>query len=180
VLRDSYGDDADLVRVMGRLRASGADAVYAPADSADAARIAVALKQARVAAQVLGSDGWSSAEVRRVALDAVTGVVFTDAFTYATTRPEVETFVTAFRERFRAQPGSMAALGYDAARWVLIAASRTRQLDANSLRETLPTVRMEDAVANGFSMDARRNLSRGVCVLRHGHDGVELLGTMTP
>ncbi len=180
VLRDSYGDDADLVRLVGRVRASGADAVYAPADPSDAGRMAVALRQGRVGAQVLGSDGWSSAEVRRFAQDAAVGVVFTDAFTYASPRPEVETFVTAFRERHRAQPGTFAALGYDAARWVLVNAQRVRQLEATALRDALLGSRLDDAVANPFSVDARRSLTRAACVLRYTRDGVELAGTMTP
>lgn len=180
VLRDSYDIDADLVRLVGRVRASGADAVYAPADAADAGRMAVAMRQGRVNAQLLGSDGWSSGEVRRFAQEAAVGVIFTDAFTYASPRPEVETFVTAFRERHRAQPGTFAALGYDAARWVLQAAQRVRQLDANTLREALVGTRLDDAVANPFSVDARRSLTRAACVLRYTRDGVELVGTMNP
>ena len=180
VLRDSYDDDADLVRLVGRVRASGADAVYAPADAADAGRMAVAMRQGRVAAQILGSDGWSSGEVRRFAQDAAVGAVFTDAFTYASPRPEVETFVTAFRERHRAQPGTFAALGYDAARWVLQAAQRVRQLDASTLREALLGTRLDDAVANPFSVDTRRALTRSASVLRYTRDGVELVGTMMP
>lgn len=180
VLRDSYDDDGDLVRLVARVRASGADVLYAPADPSDAGRMAVALRQGRVAAQVLGSDGWSSAEVRRFAQDALLGVIFTDAFTHASPRPEVETFVTAFRERHRAQPGTFAALGYDAARWVLQTAQRVRQLDARALRDALLGSRLEDGVANNFSIDARRSLNRAACVLRYTREGVELAGTMTP
>ncbi len=180
VLRDSYDGDADLVRLVGRVRASGADAVYAPADATDAGRMAVAMRQGRVGAQILGSDGWSSNEVRRFAQEAAVGAVFTDAFTYASPRAEVETFVTAFRERHRAQPGTFAALGYDAARWVLQTAQRVRQLDAHALRESLLGSRLEDAVANAFSVDPRRTLTRATCVLRYTRDGVELAGTMNP
>lgn len=180
VLRDSYDGDADLVRLVGRVRASGADAVYAPADAADAGRMAVAMRQGRVSAQILGSDGWSSGEVRRFAGESAVGAVFTDAFTYASPRPEVETFVTAFRERHHAQPGTFAALGYDAARWVLVAAQRLRQLDASALREALLGARLDDAVANAFSVDARRSLTRAACVLRYTRDGVELVGTAMP
>ncbi len=180
VLRDSYDDDGDLVRLVGRVRASGADCVYAPADPNDAGRMAVAMKRGRVAAQLLGSDGWSSAEVRRFAQEAAVGVVFTDAFTYAAARPEVDTFVTAFRERHHAQPGTFAALGFDAAKWALTCAQRLRQLDATTLRDAMLGSHHEEAVANGFSIDGRRALTRAVSVLRYTPDGVELAGTMTP
>jgi branched-chain amino acid transport system substrate-binding protein len=180
VLRESYDEDADLTRLVGRLRASGADAVYVPADVADAGRMALALRQGRVAAQVLGSDGWSSGEVRRLAGDAAVGVIFCDAFTYAAARPEVEGFVTAFRERYRAQPGTFAALGHDATRWVIQTAQRVRQLDARSLRDALTGTRLDDAVAGSFSVDARRSLTRSLTFLRYTRDGIEIAGTLTP
>lgn len=180
VLRESFEEDADLVRLVGRIRASGADTVYAPGDAADAARMALALRQGRVAAQVLGSDGWSSGEVRRAAREACVGAVFPDAFSYAAVRPEVETFVTAFRERYRAQPGTFAALGYDAARWVMLSATRVRQLEARTLRDALLGSRLDDGVAGGFSVDARRALLRPITLLRYTNDGVEIAGTMTP
>jgi branched-chain amino acid transport system substrate-binding protein len=142
--------------------------------------MAVAMRQGRVGAQILGSDGWSSNEVRRFAQEAAVGAVFTDAFTYASPRAEVETFVTAFRERHRAQPGTFAALGYDAARWVLRAALRPAQLDAVSLRDALLSQRLDDAVCAPLSVGARRELRRAVHVLRHERDGVVLAATELP
>ncbi len=180
ILRDSYTDDTELVRLVGRVRASGADVVYAPASAADAGRIAVALRQGRVTAQILGSDGWSSEEVRRFAQDAAVGALFTDAFSANVPRPEVDAFVSAFRARYNAVPGTFAALGYDAARWIFRVAARAPQLDARSLRELLPGTRLDDGVAGPFAVDARRALARSVYILRVERDGVGVAGTMSP
>jgi len=182
-LRESYTDDHELVRLAGRIRQSTADVVYAPADSADAGHIAVALRQARATAQLCGSDGWASPEVRRYAGESLTGALFTDAFYARTGRAEVEVFLAAFRERYRAVPGTFAALGYDAMRWVLAAAARLplTQLDAHTLRDALLNSRLREAVANDFSVDTRRALSREINVLRYERGGaVELAATMSP
>ena len=180
VLRESYQDDADLVRLLGRVRSSGADVVYAPATSEDAGRIAVALRQSRVTAQIMGADGWASPEARRFARDAMVGVLFADLFSPASPRPEVEAFVAAFEARHRARPGAFAAVGYDAARWVIAAALRVPQLDPHTLRDALLGSRLDDAVAGPFSVDARRALTRAVCVQRHEAQGVALAAMMTP
>lgn len=180
VLRESYQDDADLVRLLGRVRSSGADVVYAPATSEDAGRIAVALRQSRVTAQIMGADGWASPEARRFARDAMVGVLFADLFSPASPRPEVEAFVAAFEARHRAYPGAFAAVGYDAARWVIAAALRVAQLDPHTLRDALLGSRLDDAVAGPFSVDARRALTRAVCVQRHEAQGVALAAMMTP
>lgn len=180
VLRDSYADDAELVRLVGRVRAAGAEVIYAPADATDAGHVAVAVRQGRLGAQILGSDGWSSAEVRRFAQESIVGVRFTDAFSSVVARPEVEAFVTAFSERYRARPGTFAALGYDAARWVIEKAARIPQLDSRALRDSLAGSRLEDGVAGEFAVNASRALTRGVNVLRYTHDGVELDAAAAP
>lgn len=180
VLRESYQDDADLVRLVGRVRASGADLVYAPATSDDAGHIAVALKQGRVTAQVMGADGWASEETRRFARDALVGVHFSELFSAASPRSEVESFVAAFEARHRAHPGAFAAVGYDAVRWVVSAALRVPQLDARTLRDAMLGSRLDDAVAGGFSVDARRALTRAICVQRYEPQGVALAAMMTP
>lgn len=179
-LRDSYADDAELVRLVARLRASSADVIFAPASAEDAGRVAVALRQGRASAQVLGSDGWSSPEVRRYAADAAHGALFTDHFSPTSGRPDVEPFIAVFQQRYRATPGTFAALGYDAARWVIRAALRVPQLDATTLRDALLTQRIEDAVAAPFSVTARRELRRPVHILRIERDGAAHAATMFP
>jgi branched-chain amino acid transport system substrate-binding protein len=165
VLRESYQDDADLVRLVARVRSSGADIVYAPASSEDAGRIAVALKQGRVGAQIMGADGWASAEARQFARDAMVGALFPELFSAVSPRPEVEAFT---------------AVGYDAVRWVIAGALRVPQLDARSLRDALLGSRLDDAVAGPFSVDARRALIRAICVQRYEAQGVALAAMMTP
>lgn len=179
VLRDTYTDDTELVRLAARVRSSGAEVVFAPAASEDAGRLAVALRQGRGAVQIVGGDGWASPEVRRFAQEALTGVLYTDGFCATAPRPEVESFVAAFRERHRASPGTFAALGYDALRWVLRAAQRLPQTDSRSLRDALLNSALRDAVANAFTVDARRGLSRPVCILRWDAEGPSLVATQS-
>jgi len=168
------------VRLVARVRSSGADIVYAPASSEDAGRIAVALKQGRVGAQIMGADGWASAEARQFARDAMVGALFPELFSAVSPRPEVEAFIAAFGARHRAHPGSFAAVGYDAVRWVIAGALRVPQLDARSLRDALLGSRLDDAVAGPFSVDARRALIRAICVQRYEAQGVALAAMMTP
>ena len=179
-LRDSYQDDADLVRLVARVRSSAADVVFAPATSDDAGHIAVALRQGRVTAQIVGADGWASPDTRQFAREAVSGALFPELFSAASPRPEVEAFGAAFEARHSARPGSFAALGYDAVRWVLAAAARVPQLDARTLRDALLGSRLDDAVAGAFLVDARRVLTRSISVQRYEAQGVSLVAMAAP
>lgn len=181
VLRDTFTDeDTEMVQLAARVRASGADVLFVPALANDAARVALAARHGRVNAQLVGTDGWKSPELRRFAAEAVTGALITDAFTPTAGRPEVEQFVQAFRERYQAVPGSFAALGYDAVRWVLHVASRVPSLDPRTLRDALAGSQLVDGVAGPFTVDARRVLVRGVNILRVDRDGYTWVAAASP
>lgn len=180
VLRDSYADDTELVRLVARVRASSADLVFAPAAAPDAGQIAVALRQGHVGAQIVGGDGWSSPQVRRFAADAVRGALFTELFAAGAPRPDIEPFVALFQQRYRAAPGTFAALGFDATRWLLRAAMRPPQLSPTTLRDALLVQRLDDAVCSPLSVGPMRELRRAVHILRHERDGVALAASELP
>ena len=108
------------------------------------------------------------------------GVLYTDAFTANVPRPDVDAFVAAFRDRHQSMPGTFAALGYDAARWVFHVGARAPQLDAHSLRDLLPNSRLDDGVAGPFAVDIHRALARSVYLLRVERDGVGVAATISP
>jgi branched-chain amino acid transport system substrate-binding protein len=181
VVRDTFeGEDTELVHLAARIRTAGCDAVFVPADSGDAARVAVALRHGRVTSQILGTDGWTSPDLRRYAAENVNGVLYSDAFAPGEGRPEVDGFVQTFREKYHAMPGTFAALGFDAARWVLSVASRVPSLEARALRDALAGSRLEDAAAGAFEVDARRALTRSTHVMRIDPDRFTFVATATP
>jgi branched-chain amino acid transport system substrate-binding protein len=154
--------------------------VFVPANAVDAARIALALRHGRVTAQIVGTDGWLSPELRRYDPDAITGVLVTDAYAPMAPRPEVEAFQQAFRERYHGAPGTFAALGFDAARWVLSAAARVPVLDPHGLRDALAGSRLDEGVLGPMEMDPRRALSRTVNVLRVDPEGYSFVASASP
>lgn len=187
VLREAFGDeDTEMVHLAARVRGAGADVLFVPAFATDAARVAVAARHGRVNALLMGSDGWSSPELRRFAAESVVGALISDAFSAALERsdvpqrPVVEQFVQGFRRRYRAEPGTFAALGYDAARWLLVVAARVPSLEPRALRDALAGSRLDESVAGALEVDARRMLTRPVNVLRVEREGMAFVATATP
>ena len=167
VLRDTFeSDDTEIVRLAARIRASGADVVFVPAQASDGGRMASALRHGRVSAQITGTDGWASPDLRRFDPESLQGVLIVDAYASDSPRPEVAAFQHAFRESYRASPGTFAALGFDAVRWVLAVAARVPVLDPRALRDALANSRLREGVAAPFSVDERRIASRAVNILR--------------
>ncbi len=165
------GEDTELVQLASRIRAANVDVVFVPAGAVDAARIALALRHGRVTAQILGTDSWISPDLRRYDPDAITGVMVADAYAPMVSRPEVEAFQQAFRERYHATAGTFAALGFDAARWVLSAAARVPVLDRRGLRDALLGSRLDEGVLGPMEVDPHRALVRTTNVLRVEPEG---------
>jgi branched-chain amino acid transport system substrate-binding protein len=65
--------------------------------------------------QLLGASGWDRPQELLAAGPSIEGGVFVDGFFVYSFRPEVRTFVDAYRDAYHADPGTLEAYGYDAA-----------------------------------------------------------------
>jgi branched-chain amino acid transport system substrate-binding protein len=179
--RETFSDvDADVVALANELRGANPEVVFVPTHAAEGARVALALRNARVTGQMLATDGWRSEAVFAVGAEAVAGAIVTDAFAPTAPRPATEAFVQVFRERFRAEPGTFAALGFDAARWVLSVATRVPTLEPRLLRDAMAGSQFDDGATGPLSFDTRRMLTRPVQLLRVERDRFSYLDAVVP
>ncbi len=164
VLVEEYeAGTADFGPILSRVKASGAEALFAPGFVRE---VAVLMKQARLAVpglRILGGDGWDSAELFAEAGPAAEGHFYTSQFSPTDERAEVASFVEAFRARHGRDPGMLAALGYDAVERVSqCLADGTREGIAKALSST-PAFR---GVTGSMTFDADRNPMKPVVILR--------------
>ncbi len=92
-----------------------------------------AARQANLAADFLGGDGWTGIVFDAAAAE---GALVGAPFTALDPRPEAQKFVAAFRARFDADPDGNAALAYDAVH-VMVAGLRAVGADRARLRDWL-------------------------------------------
>lgn len=181
LLRETFSDvDVDVVALANQVRGVNPEVVFIPTQAADGARVALALRNARVTGQIMATDGWRSESVFAVGAEAVTGAIVTDAFAPTAPRPATEAFVQVFRERFRAEPGTFAALGFDAARWVLSVATRVPSLESKPLRDAMAGSQFDDGATGQLTFDARRVLTRPVQLLRIERDRFTFVDSVMP
>lgn len=181
LVRETFSDvDTDVVALANQLRGANPEVVFVPTLAADGARVALALRNARVTGQLLATDGWRSEAVFAVGAEAVTGAIVTDAFAPTAPRPATEAFVQVFRERFRAEPGTFAALGFDAARWVLSVATRVPSLESRPMRDAMAGSQFDDGATGPLTVDARRMLTRPVQLLRIERDRFTYVDAVAP
>jgi branched-chain amino acid transport system substrate-binding protein len=99
------------------------DAVFVGGQGEQAGMLAAELRRSGLALPLLGSDAVATPEFLRLAGDAAEGAVIATPFHADVPEPDVQRFVTSFRDRFGFAPDVGAALGYDALQ-ILVQAMR--------------------------------------------------------
>src|SRR5262249_32726764 len=97
---------------------------------------------------------------------AVEGVYFSNHYTPDDPSKAVRDFVAVYRKAFGADPDSIAALSYDAARLVAGAIQRTGSTEGHVLRAALAHARDCAGVTGGIPFDADRNPVKPVVILK--------------
>ncbi|HKW86453.1 MAG TPA: penicillin-binding protein activator, partial [Nitrospiraceae bacterium] len=97
----------------------GFDAIFLPANSAQAALIVPQLLFYDVKVPVLGSNGWNQPDLLRLADRSIEGATFVDGFFLDSPDSNVQDFVERYQRRFQSSPSLFAAQAYDATRLVL-------------------------------------------------------------
>ena len=131
--------------------------------------------------KLLGGDGWESMELIDSGGDAIIGGFFCNHYSNDEQRPEVQNFVTAWRERHDDPPGtSMGALGYDAAALLMDAIARAGSTDAEAVIEALGNTVGFKGVTGAITLKGLGgDAARPALVLRVTRDGFVPAKTMS-
>lgn len=158
--------DSDHAAQLASIRDSNPDAIFLPGYYTDVANIARQARKLGIKAPFLGGDGWDSAKLTELGGDAIEGSYYSNHYSHEDTRPEVQTFVTTYKERFGAVPDGLAALGYDAARVLFDAMDRAPSLDGPTLAKAIAETKDFKGVTGVISMDANRDARKQAVILQ--------------
>ena len=102
----------------------GFDALFLPGHPTDVAFLAAQLAFFDVNVPLLGTNTWNHPNLLKWGRSSIEGGLFGDALFLQTTDPKTRRFITAYRERFQADPSIFAVQAYDAMHAVLDAIRR--------------------------------------------------------
>jgi len=121
---------------------------------------------------LLGLNGWHDDSIARQGGKYIRGGVFVDAFFPRSGELQVQSFIASFRTEFDSSPGTVDALGYDAARMVAQAVAQGPGR-REAMRELLMAVELPDSVSGGVRFDEQGEVIRTLEVLSIGKDIIE-------
>jgi branched-chain amino acid transport system substrate-binding protein len=166
--RQAYtGNNLEISSQLQSIKGAGVDLVYLPGYYSGAATIIRKAKEAGITAKFLGGDGWDSEELPKIAGDAINGNFFSNHYAPEEDRPEVKGFVAKYKEKYKATPDGLAALGYDAALVLFDAMDRAPSLDGKALRDAIAATKNFTGVTGTFSIDENRNALKSAVIIEY-------------
>jgi branched-chain amino acid transport system substrate-binding protein len=142
------------------------DVIYAPGYYSEIGPICRQARSMRLTMPILGSDGWDSAKTLELAGDSANGCYFTNHYSAEDTRPEVQSFISAFKARYNRVPDALSILGYDGMRIMADAITRAKSTDGKAVRDALAATKDFPAASGITTIDANRNAQKPIVILQ--------------
>ncbi len=168
--------DTDFSAILAKVADAQPDMIYMP-DYYPA--INLATKQAKdkgINVPFMGGDGWDSSALD---LKAAAGGYFTNHFSAADPRPEVQTFVTNFKAKYNATPDALAALAYDATMILLNAIEKAGVDDPTKVKDAMAATNFS-GVSGTVTFDAQHNPIKSATILRVTENGLQFHSVVNP
>ena len=158
--------DSDFSAQLTSIRADKPDVIFVPGYYTDAGLIARQARGLGITATLLGGDGWDSPKLAEIGGPAVEGSYFSNHYSVDDPAPVVRAFVAAYKKAYGADPDSIAASSYDAARLVADAIQRAGSTEGKRVRDALASTKDFPGVTGSITMDADRNPTKLPVILK--------------
>jgi branched-chain amino acid transport system substrate-binding protein len=167
VIEQSYSaGDIDFKAQLTAIRAAKPEIIYTPAYYTDAGLISRQARELGIQVPLAGGDGWDSAKLFEIGGAALNGNYFSNHYSTESDAPNVQKFITAYRQKFGATPDSLAALAYDAMHLLADAMRRANDLSGPVLRDAIAATKDFQGVTGSISFDANRNPIKPAVILQ--------------
>ena len=172
--------DSDFSAQLTAIRPAAPDVLFVPGYYTDAGLIARQARALGIQAALVGADGFDSPKLVEIGGPSVEGVYFSNHYTPEDPSPAVRSFVAAYRQAFGADPDSIAALSYDAARLIADAMQRAGSTEGKRVRDALASTRDFPGVTGRITFDADRNPIKPIVILKVEGGKFRYAGTVGP
>ena len=177
----SYGtNDIDFKAQLTQIKSKNPEAIFVPGYYTQVAQITYQGRQLGIKAPFLGGDGWDNAELEANSKKAANGSYYSNHYSTESTDVKVQDFIQKFKAKFNETPDAMAALGYDAAKFLAAAMERTTEVTPENIRNELAKTKDFSGVTGQISMDANRDAVKAAVVVQVEGDQRKLISTITP
>jgi branched-chain amino acid transport system substrate-binding protein len=159
--------ETNFTTYLSELKDNKPDIIYAPVYYNQMALIARQGKALGLKGEMFaGGDGWDGPELLKDAGDELEGAYFTNFYAPDVPWASAKQFRTAYVDRFKHDPSSNAAMGYDATKLLADAFARAKDESPDAIRQAIQDTREFSGATGAITIDAERNADKPVIVVR--------------
>lgn len=141
--------DTQFAGPIANTKAKNPDGIFLSGYFNEVGPLARQIREAGMTTQpLLGGDGWDSDQLLTSGGDAIVGGYFCNHYNSLEDRPEVKTFLDAWKKKYNANPGTtMGALGYDSTKLMVDAVKRAI-MEAKAANKPVDSMMVINALEN--------------------------------
>lgn len=159
--------DKDFKAQLTAIKAKNPQAIILPGYYTQVGLIAAQARDLGITVPLIGGDGWDSPELTTgTAKQALEGCYFTNHYAVDDTTARVKEFNNKYTARWKATPGAMSALGYDAMYIVAKIIKDSGKSDPETIKLGLAALKDYPGVTGNITINANRNAEKSVVVLK--------------
>ncbi|HEX8536333.1 MAG TPA: ABC transporter substrate-binding protein, partial [Cystobacter sp.] len=178
---ESYSQgDTDFRAQLTAIKKTKPQGIYVPGYYNDVGLIARQARELGLTVPMMGGDGWDSEKLFELAGNALDGSYFSNHYSPQNPEPRVQKFIADYKAAYGSTPDALAALGYDAARVVIAAMEKSKDLTGPSIRDAIAQTKDFPGVAGTITLDENRNAVKSAVILKVGDGKADFVTTVNP
>lgn len=159
--------ETNFTTYLNELKAANPEVVFVPNYYNEMVQIARQAKQVGIpGSSFVGGDGWDSANLLEGAGAELEGAYFTNHYAPDVPWPNAKKFQDAFHAKYKHDPSSLSAQGYDAAGLLFDAMGRAADVSPDAIRKALVDTKDFAGATGSISMDKDRNANKPIVVVK--------------
>lgn len=159
--------ETNFTTYLNELKAANADIIFTPVYYNDMVQIARQAKQVGIPGSAfVGGDGWDSEDLISGAGAELEGAYFTNHYAPDVPWPNSAAFVKAFQTKYKHEPSSLSAQGYDSAKLLFDAMMRAKDGTPEAIKVALAETKNFAGATGSLTIDKDHNANKPIVVVQ--------------
>lgn len=159
--------ETNFTTFLNDIKAASPEIIYAPTYYNHQVPIARQAKAAGIPGEMfVGGDGWDADSLLNDAGAEMEGSYFTNHYAPDVPWPNSQAFVQKYKERYKRDPSSLAAMGYDAAKVLADAIGRAKGDTPAAIRDAIAETKGFQGATGEITIDGERNAKKPIVIVQ--------------
>jgi branched-chain amino acid transport system substrate-binding protein len=172
--------DIDFKSQLTAIRGTNPEAIFVPGYYTEVGLIARQARELGIKAPLMGGDGWDSPKLKEIGGTAVDGSYFSNHYSAEDKSPVVQDFISKYKAAYGSVPDGLAAMGYDAAKVLADAMTRSPSLGNQDVKDAIAHTKDYQGVTGKITMNEKRDAVKSAVVIKVTAEGFKYQTTINP